>query len=219
MSGHNKWSGIKHRKEAQDSRRAKVFTRITKNIIVAVQQGGADLSMNPTLKTVLASARAANMPSDNIERAIRRATGDGGEARIEEVLYEAIGPGGVAMLILCATDNTNRALTDVKTVLKKNGGKFVPVGSVSFQFDHVGRIAVATDDPDAVELAAIDAGARDTERDDGTVLIYTAREDLPCGASDTRGRGCRDRCGADRVPSATDRDMRCRRYRRIRTPP
>lgn len=178
MSGHNKWSGIKHRKEAQDSKRAKVFTKITKNIIVAVQQGGSDVTMNPTLKTVLATARAANMPNDNIDRAIKRATGDGSDARIEEVVYEAYGPGNVAMLVLCATDNTNRAVTDVKTALKKNGGKFVTGGSVSFQFAREGRIVVATDVPDDVELAAIDAGATDVVRDDGVVIVFTALEDL-----------------------------------------
>ncbi len=179
MSGHNKWSSIKHKKAATDAKRAKVFTRVAKDITIAAQSGGGDPEMNASLKMAIEKARAANMPKDNIERAIKRGTGEGSEgARIEEVLYEAMGPGGSAMLILCATDNTNRALTEVKTVLKKNGGKFVSGGGVAFQFAHVGQIAVETDDVESVELAAIDAGAEDVVVNDGTVIITTSVQDL-----------------------------------------
>jgi len=179
MSGHNKWSGIKHRKEAQDNKRAKIFTRVAKLITIAAQQGGGDLDSNPSLKVVVDKARSVNMPNDNIQRAIKRGTGEGGDAtKIEEVLYEAMGPEGSAMLILCATDNTNRALTDVKTALKKNDGKFVSGGGVLFQFAHVGQIAVETDDVDAVELAAIEAGAEDVSADEGVVIVTTAVSEL-----------------------------------------
>ncbi len=180
MSGHNKWSSIKHKKAATDAKRAKIFTVVAKNITLAAQQGGGDPEMNAALKMAIEKARSVNMPKDNIERAIKRGTGeiDGG-TRIEEVVYEAMGPSGSAFIIVCATDNTNRALTEVKTTLKKNGGKFVSGGGVAFQFKHVGRIVVRTDDPDAVELLAIDAGAEDVERKgDDAIVITTAVKDV-----------------------------------------
>ncbi len=179
MSGHNKWSSIKHKKAATDAKRAKVFTRVAKDITLAAQSGGGDPESNPTLKVAIEKARSVNMPKDNIMRAIKRGTGESSDsAKIEEVLYEAMGPGGSAMLILCATDNTNRALTDVKTALKKNGGKFVSGGGVAFQFAHVGQIIVASEDEDAVTLAAIDAGAEDVAMRDGAVVITTPVADL-----------------------------------------
>lgn len=177
MSGHNKWSGIKHRKEAQDAKRSKIFTRIGKEIAVAVQSGGTDPVTNNSLRIAIDHARKANMPKDNIDRAISRGSGSDG-ARIEEVTYEAMGPGGAAMMIVCTTDNTNRTLTDIKTLLKKNGGKFVPAGSVAFQFDYVGYITVAPDDADATEMAAIDAGAEDVFSDDDTLTIITKPHEL-----------------------------------------
>lgn len=177
MAGHSKWANIKHRKGAQDAKRGKIFNRIAKAIIVAAQNGGGDPEMNGTLKVALEQARAANMPKDNIERAIKRGTGETGDGlKMEEVIYEALSPEGVAMMILCTTDNTNRSLTEVKTALKKNNGKFVPSGSVSFQFQHVGQILldISGHDADEVELAAIDAGAEDVEIEDETCLITTA---------------------------------------------
>ncbi len=179
MSGHNKWSSIKHKKAATDAKRAKVFTRVAKDITLAAQSGGGDPESNPTLKVAIEKARSVNMPKDNVMRAIKRGTGENSDgAKIEEVLYEAMGPGGSAMLILCATDNTNRALTEVKTALKKNGGKFVSGGGVAFQFAHVGQIAVSSDDEDAVTLAAIDAGAEDVAVHNGAVVITTPVADL-----------------------------------------
>ena len=180
MSGHNKWSSIKHRKGAQDAKRSKVFSRIAKMLIVAAQQGGGDPETNSSLKLLIAQARKANMPKDNIERAIKRGTGESGEdVRFEEVTYEAMGPGGSAMIINCTTDNTNRALTDVKIALKKNGGKFVPSGSVSYQFKKVGVITVASDDLDEAELLAIDAGAVDVERvEDDKIIVFTKPSEL-----------------------------------------
>lgn len=177
MSGHNKWSGIKHRKEAQDAKRSKVFTRIGKEIAVAVQSGGTDPVTNNALRIAIDHARKANMPKDNIDRAISRGSGSDG-TRIEEVTYEAMGPGGAAMMIACATDNTNRTLTDIKTILKKNNGKFVPAGSIAFQFDYVGYITLIAEDRDAAEIAAIDAGAEDVFSEDDTLTIVTKPTDL-----------------------------------------
>ncbi len=177
MSGHNKWSGIKHRKEAQDAKRSKIFSRIAKAIMVAVQNGDTDPETNSALKLAMDQARKANMPKDNVERALKRGS-NSDEARIEEVTYEGMGPGGSAMMILCATDNTNRALTDVKTALKKNGGKFVPSGSVSFQFEYVGHITTTPADKDAAELQAIEAGAEDLVWDGDTLTIMTRAQDL-----------------------------------------
>jgi YebC/PmpR family DNA-binding regulatory protein len=177
MSGHNKWSGIKHRKEAQDAKRSKVFSRITKAIIVAVQNGGTDISTNSALKLAIDQGRKANMPKDNIDRAIKRGSGDT-DTRIEEVVYEAMGPGGASMIIACATDNTNRTLTEIKTVLKKNGGKFVPSGSVSFQFDYVGYIVTTPRDMEVAELEAIEYGAEDVLAEGDTLTIITKPQDL-----------------------------------------
>lgn len=192
MSGHNKWSGIKHRKEAQDAKRSKIFTRVGKEIAVAVQSGGTDPVTNNALRIAIDHARKANMPKDNIDRAISRGSGADG-ARIEEVTYEAIAPGGAAMMIVCATDNTNRTLTDIKTLLKKNNGKFVPAGSVSFQFDHVGYVILTPADAAAAEMAAIDAGAEDVFSADGTLTVVTKPQDvhavadaLPDDATDIR---------------------------------
>lgn len=174
MSGHSKWSSIKHKKAATDAKRAKIFTVAARLITIAAQSGGGDPEGNPSLKMAIDKARKANMPKDNIQRAIKRGTGEGTDAaRIEEVLYEAMGPEGSAMLILCATDNTNRSLTDVKTALKKNGGKFVSGGGVAFQFTHVGQIIIEADDVESVELLAIEVGAQDVDVEDNTVAITT----------------------------------------------
>ncbi len=172
MAGHSKWANIKHRKGAQDAKRAQVFSRASKLIILAAQSGGGDPETNYALKTAIEGARKVNMPKDNIDRAIKSAVGGDGTNRIEEVIYEAMGPEGSAFIIVCATDNTNRSITEVKTALKKNGGKFVPSGSVSFNFSHVGIIIIEPKDFDAAELTAIDAGAIDVKKD-GDILVIT----------------------------------------------
>ncbi len=177
MSGHNKWSGIKHRKEAQDTKRSKIFTRIAKAIAVAVQNGGADIETNSSLRLAIDQARKANMPKDNIDRAVKRG-GSENDLRIEEVIYEAMGPGNVAMIITCASDNTNRILTDVKTALKKNDGKFVPSGSISFQFDYVGYISTSPKVPETSELIAIESGAEDVFIEDDNLIIITKPQEL-----------------------------------------
>ncbi|XLQ20649.1 MAG: YebC/PmpR family DNA-binding transcriptional regulator [Candidatus Moraniibacteriota bacterium] len=177
MSGHSKWSTIKHKKGVTDAKRSKVFSRIAKAIMVAVQNGDNDPEMNSALKLAIDQAKKANMPKDNIERAMKKGSGDD-SARIEEVTYEGMGPGGAMMIITCATDNTNRALTDVKTALKKNNGKFVPSGSVSFQFDFVGYISITPKDIETAELLAIEAGAEDVFEENSNLTIITSPTSL-----------------------------------------
>jgi YebC/PmpR family DNA-binding regulatory protein len=182
MSGHNKWSGIKQRKGAQDAKRANAFTKISRLISIAAKQGGGNPDTNFQLRLTIDQARAVNMPKDNIERAIKKGTGevkDGTE--IEETMYEAYGPGNVAMLIKCATDNRNRAVSEVKTILTKNGGKMVPEGSVAFMFKQVGDIELTVAegaDPYEIEMAAIEAGAEDTLYAGDMLSVYTKIEDL-----------------------------------------
>ncbi len=183
MSGHNKWSGIKHRKEAQDKKRSKVFTRLAKAIIILVQNGGDDIEKNTSLKLAIDQAKKSNMPKDNIQRAIKRGLGENGEGKIEEVFYEAYFPTNtdemIAMMILCATDNINRTVSEVKSLLKKNGGKFVPNGSVSFQFEEDGQFILESDDLESAELSIIEAGAKDLEKiSDNEIIVLTEKTDL-----------------------------------------
>lgn len=186
MSGHSKWSTIKHKKAATDARRSKIFTQMARAITVAAQSGG-DAETNFMLRMAIDQARSVNVPKNNIARAIARGTGelkDG--AQIQTLVYEAMGPGGIAMIIVCATDNTNRTISEVKTALKKNDGKFVSGGGVLFQFEHVGQIAVMAgnaEEMEELELAAIDAGAQDVvveSNDEGheTVVITTTIANL-----------------------------------------
>ena len=190
MSGHNKWSTIRHRKGAQDAKRAKVFSRLAKALIVAAQNGGGDPETNASLKIAIDQARRENMPKDNIERAIKRGTGESTEGRIEEVVYEGYGPGNVAMMVVCATDNTNRTVSEIKNIFTKGGGKFVPSGSVSFQFAHRGHIVVSADDLESAELAAIDAGAEDVRTEDNKLVVLTKATELHAVSEKLRGAGC-----------------------------
>jgi YebC/PmpR family DNA-binding regulatory protein len=182
MSGHSHWSGIKHKKALTDAKRAGVFTKLGRMISVVAKEGGGSPEINFKLKLAIDQARAANMPKENIERAIKRGTGELKEgAAIEEVIYEAYGPGNVAMLIKVATDNKNRAVGELKNILTKAGGKLVPAGSVSYLFKQVGNINVAVEkdtDPYATELQAIEAGAEDTIYSDNTLTVFAKPDDL-----------------------------------------
>jgi len=182
MSGHSHWAGIKHRKGINDAKRGKVFTKFGRLITIAARESGGKPDSNFKLKLAIDQARSVNMPKENIERAIKRGTGELKErTRIEEVLYEAYGPGNVAMLIKAATDNKNRTLGELKTILAKAGGKLVSSGSVSYLFKQAGNINVAVpegSDPYALELKAVDAGAEDTLYADNTLTVYTEAEDL-----------------------------------------
>ena len=176
MSGHSKWSTIKHKKAVQDAKRANVFTKLGNMISIAAREGGGDLEINFKLKMIVDKARSANMPKNNIERAIKRGVGelkDG--SNIEEVIYEAYGCGQVAMLIKTATDNTNRTIGDVRHILTKAGGKMVPEGSVGFMFKKVGEIIIEAnnDNIEEIEMQAIEAGAEDIKKEDNIIFVYT----------------------------------------------
>jgi len=163
MSGHSKWASIKHKKGAADAKRGKLFTRIIKELTVAARDAGGDPDTNPRLRTVIADAKAANMPADNIKRAIRRGTGEEPGVSYEEVTYEAYGPGGAALLIECMTDNTNRAVGEIRHLLSKHNGNLGTTNSVAWMFEKHGYIVVEKSgvDEEALMTAAIEAGADD----------------------------------------------------------
>ncbi len=186
MSGHSKWSTIKRKKGAEDAKRGKLFTKIAREITMAARQGGPDPETNPPLRLAIDKARGANMPKDNIERAINRGAGIGDESvAMEEIIYEGYGPHGVALVINVVTDNRNRTLADVKYVLNRNNGNLATSGAVTWQFDQKGYVAVAAEDADFEEvfLIAADAGADDVQEEDDIFSVYTPREDLARVAS------------------------------------
>lgn len=178
MSGHSKWSTIKRQKAVTDAKRGAVFTKLANAITIAAK-AGSDPTTNFNLRLTLDKARAANMPNTNIQRAIDRGTGKLGGAAIEEVTYEGYGPGGVAVIVECATDNKNRTYPDVRLAFSKHGGNLAEPGSVTFQFTRKGVIRAAfSGDADEAMLAAIDAGAEDAEVDGGELVIYTEAKQL-----------------------------------------
>jgi YebC/PmpR family DNA-binding regulatory protein len=168
MSGHSKWHTIKHKKGAADARRGKLFTRLIKELTVAARSGGGDPSTNPRLRTIIADAKAANMPADNIKKAIQRGTGELPGVTYEEVTYEGYGPGGSALLIECLTDNKNRTVGEVRHILEKHGGNLGSLNSVAWMFSKKGYIVVEKSKADEETLLGpvLDAGADDM-RDDG----------------------------------------------------
>lgn len=180
MSGHSKWSTIKRKKGAEDAKRGKIFTRVAREITVAAREGGGDPDTNPALRLAIEKARAANMPKDNIERAIKRGTGELEGGQLEEVFYEGYAPHGVALLVKCLTDNRNRTLADVRRIFNRSGGNLAEAGAVAWMFDTKGYIAVARDDidPDDIFMMAVDAGAEDVEFSDDFVEVYTEPGDL-----------------------------------------
>ncbi|WP_297810539.1 YebC/PmpR family DNA-binding transcriptional regulator [uncultured Finegoldia sp.] len=180
MSGHNKWSKIKNKKGSEDARRGKVFTKMARAISVAVREGGADPEYNPSLKSVIEKARAENMPNDNIDRAIKKASGDGDSANYENIIYEGYGPEGVAVIVECLTDNRNRTASDVRHYFDKFGGNLGQNGSVSFMFQRKGLLLIDSEslDEEEVMMDSLDAGAEDFEVEDGVFVINTAMEDF-----------------------------------------
>lgn len=168
MAGHSKWANIQHRKGRQDEKRGKVWTRITREIIVAARAGGADINMNPRLRLAIEKAKAVNMPADNIKRAIRRGTGEEEGVSYDEITYEAYGPGGVAIMIEVLTDNKNRTVGEMRHTLTKYGGSLGETGSVGWMFDKKSTIVIEKDkaEEDALMNAVLEAGADDL-RDDG----------------------------------------------------
>jgi YebC/PmpR family DNA-binding regulatory protein len=181
MSGHSHWAGIKHKKAAQDKKRANVFTKVARLVTLAAKDGGGDPATNFRLRLAIDQARAVNMPNVNIDRAIKRGTGElKDQAAIEEIIYEAMGPGNIAMLLKVATDNKNRTLGEIRNVIEKSGGKMVPAGSFKHLFRNVGVIYVNTSgkDADDIEFKAIDAGAIDTVFQGEVLQIITDPRDL-----------------------------------------
>ena len=175
MAGHNKWSKIKRDKGVNDAKRGAIFTKIGNQIAIAAR-GGTDPSMNSALALAIEKAKSANMPIANIQRAIDRVA-DKSAAQLEEVAYEAYGPGGVAFIIETATDNKNRTYPEVRTAVTKNGGTMADTGSVMFQFTRKGVIRVSASGEDAL-LTVLDAGAEDASESDGELLVYTEMKDL-----------------------------------------
>jgi len=173
MSGHSKWSSIKHKKSATDAKRGKVFTKIAKEITVAARQGGGDEELNPRLRTVVARAKAANMPRENIERAINKGLGNLEESHYNELSYEAYAPGGVGLMIEALTDNKNRTAADIRAVLSKSGGQLASSGSVSYMFDRKGIIVYESVNVDSNALleAALEVGAEDVAEEGSIVEV------------------------------------------------
>ncbi len=180
MSGHSKWSTIKRQKGANDAKRGALFTKLGKEITIAARAGGGDIEANYRLRLAVDKARVANMPTENIKRAIERAGGGDKADEFEEIVYEGYGAGGVALLVETATDNKNRTAADVRSIFTKAGGQLAGQGSVAWQFEARGLISVARDggDPDEIALMAIDAGAIDVDSESEPVEISTEVADL-----------------------------------------
>ncbi len=179
MAGHSKWANIQHRKGRQDAVRAKLFSKLSKEITVAAKMGDPDPEKNPRLRLAVKEAKAASMPKDNIERAIKKSQGGDAES-YDEIRYEGYGPGGVAVLVEAMTDNRNRTASNVRSTFSKNGGNLGETGSVAFMFDRKGQVVypVSAGDAESVLLAAIDAGAEDVESSEEGHVIWCADTDL-----------------------------------------
>jgi len=179
MAGHSKWANIQHRKGRQDAVRAKLFSKFSKEITVAAKMGDPDPDKNPRLRLAIKEAKAQSMPKDNIERAIKKATGGDAED-YEEIRYEGYGPGGVAVIVEAMTDNRNRTASSVRSTFSKNGGNLGETGSVAFMFERKGEVTypAAAGDADTVMMAAIEAGAEDVESGEDGHVIWCADTDL-----------------------------------------
>jgi YebC/PmpR family DNA-binding regulatory protein len=180
MSGHSKWANIKRQKGAADAKRGQLFTKLAREIIVAVREGGVSLDSNFRLRLAVQKARDNNMPSDNIERAIKRGSGEAGGAALAEVTFEGYGPSGIAVLVEVLTDNRNRTVQDVRRLFTRHGGNLGESGCVSWLFESRGVVTVESNAADAegIALRAIDAGAEDVKTENGLVEIYTQPQEL-----------------------------------------
>ncbi len=181
MAGHSKWNNIKNRKGKEDAKKAKVFTKLGRYIMVAAKEGGSDPEYNPALKAAIDKAKAENMPNDNIERAVKKGSGELGADNFEEIIYEGYGPAGIAVFIECLTDNRNRTAPDIRHAFDKSGGNLGQSGSVTFMFDRKGIIAIERKDSideDDLTMLAIDLGAEDFESEEAGFEITTTPEDF-----------------------------------------
>ena len=190
MSGHSKWANIKHRKAAQDAKRGAAFQRLLRAIIIAAKEGGGDPGMNMRLKTAIERAKAVSVPADNIDRAIKRGTGEIEGAIYEEVVYEVYGPGGVALIVEATTDNKNRTTPEIRALLTRNGGNLGESGSVAWNFERRGLLTVEGEvDPDELLLAVADAGGDDVEPDGENFEVTTAPAELDNVVEDLKKAG------------------------------
>ena len=193
MSGHNKWSTIKHKKEKTDAQRGKIFTKIGREIAIAVREGGPDPNTNSKLKDVVAKAKAANMPNENIQRSIKKASGEGDATQYKEITYEGYAPGGVAVIVELVTDNLNRTASEVRHIFDKCGGSLGATGCVSWKFERKGVIEIDNSkglDEDELMMLALDAGAADVESDGDVAVIYTDPNELSAVRDSLAGAGC-----------------------------
>lgn len=191
MSGHSKWATIKHAKGAADAKRGQMFTKFIKEISIAARMGGGDPNGNPRLRTAIVKARAANMPKDNIERAIKKGTGELGGVSYEELLYEGYAPGGVAVLVEVLTDNKNRAAANVRNLFSKNGGNLGATGSVAYMFNRKGVIEYDGEVVSEEKLMedALEAGAEDIQTDGGIITVTTDPNDFASVLETLQGKG------------------------------
>ena len=180
MSGHSKWATIKHKKAATDAKRGKIFTTIIKEITIAAREGGGDPESNPRLRQAIANAKSANMPSDNITRAIKKGMGELPGVNYEETIYEGYGPAGVAIMMACLTDNKKRTVADIRHLITKYGGNLGENGSVSWMFDKKGQITLKANsvDEEKVFEVALEVGAEDFEVDGDFIIISTDPSDI-----------------------------------------
>ncbi|MBR6009783.1 MAG: YebC/PmpR family DNA-binding transcriptional regulator, partial [Clostridia bacterium] len=193
MSGHNKWSTIKHKKEKTDAARGKIFTKIGREIAIAVREGGPDPSTNNKLKDVVAKAKADNMPNDNIQRSIKKAAGEGEGANYKEVTYEGYAPGGVAVIVEVVTDNLNRTASEIRHIFDKCGGSLGSNGCVSYKFERKGVIEIDNEkglDEDELMNLALEAGADDVESTEESAVFYTDPNDLSEVRDNLESAGC-----------------------------
>jgi YebC/PmpR family DNA-binding regulatory protein len=206
MSGHSKWSTIKHKKAAQDAKRGKLFTRLAREITIAAREGGGNPETNFNLRLAVDKAKAANMPKDNIERAIKRGTGELKGEELEEVVYEGYAPNGVALLVQVLTDNRNRTVADVRRVLTRQGGTMADAGAVSWQFERKGYIAIAPNglDHDTLFEVAVEAGADDVVFSDDMIEVYAALENFQAVRQALEDAGIRfETAELSMIPKAT----------------
>ena len=180
MAGHNKWSSIKHKKAKTDAQKGKAFSKVSREITMATKLGGADVDMNPRLRLALQKAKEVNMPNDNIKRAIQKGEGSGDDSSLEEILFEAYAPNGVGLLINTLTDNRNRTVANVKTILSKSGASLATKGAVSYQFSQKGFLLFSDEsDEETIIDIALDKGAEDVEtKEDGSIEVITDPSEL-----------------------------------------
>ena len=204
MSGHSKWNNIKHKKEKTDAQKAKIFTKIGKEITIAVKAGGGDPSTNAKLRDLIAKAKSNNVPNDNIERTIKKALGET-NTTYEEIVYEGYGPAGIAVIVEASTDNRNRTAGDVRSYFSKFKGNLGQTGCVSYLFSEQGVIIILKEnvsDEDALMECALEAGAEDILNEDGVFEIYTAPEDLSAVREAVEGAGYSiESADLDKIPS------------------